>query len=176
MVSLKNFDDNWKVFFKKEKERLLSVLSGQDVVSIDHIGATSVVMCKTSGTIDVLVTIQDKIEFFTVKNLLNRFGYEYVDHLSDIFHCLFFLRRNTKRQIICTIRVVENASEEHMKYIGFKQYLKSGQGKVKKYNEARKIMIEKTGGKPAEYQKMKSDYIESILRDYCEVKNIVCTD
>ena len=170
MVKLIDFNNNWKFFYQQEKERLSKILASQEVCEIEHIGATSVVLCKTGGTIDILCTIQDKIEFFTVKNILVKCGYDFIDHLSDINNCLFFVRRNKDKQVVCTIRVVEQASDEHAKYIGFKQYLMASAMNVKKYNEFRATLIDNVAGDSKQYQQIKADYLESIIRDYCQIK------
>ena len=124
MPNLLPFDNRWKKYFAKEKELLSKALVGQKINSIEHIGATSVVMCGTYGTIDLLLAIPSYLDFLTIKNLLDKKGYEFIQR-GSLLEELFFVRRNEKKQIVATIRLVEYASQKYKEYETFKIYLKA---------------------------------------------------
>ena len=168
-MELLKFNNDWKHFFEAEKEILSNALKGQKICSIEHIGATSLVMCKTAGTIDLMLSIPSSIDFVTIKNILERKGYKCDEEKSDYINLMYFVRRNQKRAIVATVRLVEQGSIAHRELIGFKFYLKENQLHVKKYNEYRESLI-KNNGSISEYQNAKSAYIESILKDYCVIK------
>ena len=169
MIRLVDFNDHWKNFFSKEKNMLLDALRGQKVLGVEHIGATSVVLCKTCGTIDLLCIIPSKIEFITIKNLLVSKGYQYLQSMSND-ECYTFARRNDKNQIVSITRVIEQASVFHKEVVLFKGYLRESDRNVRDYNNFRKALLENCGGDAKEYQKVKQNYIRSILHDFCEVK------
>ena len=50
MLKLVDYCDSWKDAFQNEKKELLLALRGQKVLEVEHVGATSVVLCKTCGT------------------------------------------------------------------------------------------------------------------------------
>ena len=168
-MELLPFNDYWKDCFQNEKKLLLEALAGHEVISVEHIGATSVLMCKTAGTIDLLCSIQDKIEMFTYKNILAIKGYQYVPSESDQ-NCFMFVRKNKDKKIIATIRLVEHASDAYMNIVLFKYYLQEGMKAVIKYNDFREALIEKCNGNFKVYQKRKKIFIESILNEYCKVE------
>lgn len=168
MVKLVDFNNKWKDCFLNEKKILSHALKGQPVVEIEHVGATSVVLCKTAGTIDLLCSIQNKLDFITFKNILVRKGYGYVASLSNE-DCYVYVRRNSKQQIIATVRVVEHASLTYKKIILFKYYLREKISHVKAYNELRQTIIDNKDGDAASYYKIKVNYIESVINDFCKV-------
>lgn len=169
MIRLIDYSDNWMKFFLKEKEILLNALRGQRVTEVEHIGATSVVLCKTCGTIDLLCTIPSSNEFFTIKNLLTTRDYQYIGSMSSD-DCFTFARRNENKQIVSMVRVVEQASRVHKEIILFKAYLRQTDKHVYAYNEFRKALLQQCGGDAKKYQSVKKNYIESILHDFCEVR------
>lgn len=170
MKNLLPFDNKWKEFYAYEKALLLHVLKGQKIVNIEHVGATSVVMCGTCGTIDVLCGIQTSLDFITIKNILVRQGYTFIENQSDYLSHLLFVRRNPNKQIVATIRLVEYGSDVYNRIMAFKYYLKERDSNVRKYNEFRSALLEKYNGDMSQYQIVKSDYIESILNDFCVFK------
>ena len=169
MMKLIDFSNNWKNYFTKEKELLLNALEGHPVLEVEHIGATSVVLCKTCGTIDLLCSIQSSVEFFSYKNILTRRGYQFINSLSNN-DCFVFVRRNEKKQIVSLIRLVEHASETYKKIILFKYYLKEKTAHVMAYNQFRETLLAQVGDDAKKYQQIKANYIESILAEFCEIK------
>ena len=168
MIELVDFNNRWKDCFLNEKKILSNALKGQPVVEIEHIGATSVVLCKTAGTIDLLCSIQNKIEFITIKNILMKKGYQYIESLSNL-DCYTYVRRNNKKQIIATVRVVEHASKTYKEAILFKYYLREKISHVKAYNKLRQTIIEEQNGNVEAYFKVKRNYIKSVINDFCKV-------
>lgn len=162
-MELLKYDNTWKQFYEIEKSHLLKALSGQKICGIEHIGATSVSSCMTAGTIDLLLSIQNSIDFFTIKNILRRKGYQCIEEKSDSVNVIFLVRRNAKRNIVATIRLVENGSILHQQILSFKFYLQEDQLHIKEYNDFRAELIKKYGDSIAKYQEEKSAYIESII-------------
>ena len=170
MAKLIRFNNNWKNYFAQEKELFLDALPGQKIESVEHIGATSVVLCATYGTIDLLCSIESSLDFVTIKNLLERKGYIFVEEKSDYLKLLYFVRRNEAGNIVATLRLVEYCSEEYNKIRAFKFYLRERQSNVDKYNQYRQTILDNYGGDLKMYQELKSRYIESVLKDHCEFK------
>ena len=170
MMKLLEFNNNWKHFFNSEKELLSKALANQEISNIEHIGATSVVMCATAGTIDLLLSIPNSIDFVTIKNILVRKGYKFIEDKSDYFNLMYFVRKNTKGGIVATLRLVEHSSKTHREILAFKYWLQENRIHVNKYNEFRRTLIEKCGNDIKKYQDTKKGYIESVLNDFCVIK------
>ena len=164
MFRFYKFSENWRQFFQKEKAILSNALSDQKISMIEHIGATSVVLCNTAGTIDILLSIPSDLDLFTVKNVLSIRGYIFVEEKSTTT-TLFFLRRDENGHIVATVRLVEYASDDYNKYKLFKFYLKEKDSHVTKYNDFRYTLAVNSKGNHQEYEKGKAAYIESILEN-----------
>lgn len=167
-LEFKKYNDYWYKCFEIEKNLLLEKLKGFNVGSIEHIGATSVVLCDTLGTIDILVGINDPAEFPVVSDVLSKNGYELVEKGSSKVK-LFFVRRDEKG-IVGTIRVVVNGGPLCQRYIAFRDYLRSNKHCAIKYNLYRKTALESCNNDLHAYNKTKANFIESILQEYCEFK------
>ena len=170
MGRLTKFSNNWKNIFEKEKERLFNSLGEFKINEIEHIGATSVVLCDTYGTIDILLSTRTYLDLITVKNILVRKGYTYVSHLSDDFKDIFMVRKNEKNQIVATIHIVEYASIIYQEYLLFKFHLREGSN-AKKYNTFRETLLENCNGDIKEYRKTKTEYIKYILKTFCRTSD-----
>ena len=169
MSHLLSFDNNWKNYFLKEKEILLNALEGQRVNEVLHIGATSVVMCKTAGTIDLLCAIPSTIELYTIKNILTHKGYQCVGSIGN-FEGMYFVRRGQKKRIVATVRVVQYASTKYLSILSFMHWLHETQTHVEKYNNFREEALEQYSGNRAKYEAVKQNYIRSIIDTRCEIK------
>lgn len=169
MLKLVDYCDGWQKIFLEEKKKLLVALHGQRVLGVEHVGATSVVLCKTCGTIDILCLIPSKYELETIKNILSTRGYQFLKSMSTD-ECYTFARRNEKKQIVALVKVIEQASRFYKETILFKHYLREKEKHVLTYNQFRKALLEQCGGDVKQYQQTKKNYIESILHDFCEVR------
>ena len=69
IVELHPYTSEWKDEFNKEKEFLLNILSGYDVM-IEHVGSTSIEGCPAKPVIDVFIGVE---------------SLEYDEHLIPIF-------------------------------------------------------------------------------------------
>ena len=169
MGRLVKFNNNWKQMFKSEHDMLLDALGDFKVENIEHIGATSVVLCDTYGTIDLLLSIQSYLNLVMVKNILIQKGYEYIPHLSDDMKDIFMIRKDKDGRIVATIHIVEYASVRYQEYLLFKYHLREGSNALR-YNETREAMLENCNGDIKEYRKQKSEYIRYILTNFCRTK------
>ena len=166
MIRFYSFSEKWHYYFEREKRILSDCLCDQKFIDIEHIGATSVVLCNTCGTIDLLLSIQSALDFFTIKNVLVIRGYSFIKEKSNS-NMFFFIRRDDKKRIVATIRLVEMASVEYNKITIFKCYLKEKNEHAIKYNQFRQTLAVKVNQDYAKYEKGKAAYIESILESYC---------
>ena len=169
MIQFYKFSERWHLYFEREKRILSNALEDQRYVKIEHVGATSVVLCNTSGTIDILLSINSELDFFTIKNVLLRKGYSFVKDKSNS-HIFFFFRRDENKKIVATVRLVEFAGEEYNKIKLFKYYLQEKNEHAIRYNELRNSLAINTHGDRKEYEKGKIAYILSILESNCKAQ------
>jgi GrpB-like predicted nucleotidyltransferase (UPF0157 family) len=75
------YDPIWKCEFEKIKVELSGVLK-DNVISIEHVGSTSVEGLAAKPVIDIDVVMKDYNSFETVKNLLESIGYSHEGDLG----------------------------------------------------------------------------------------------
>lgn len=163
MTKLLIFHNGWKLLFDKEKENLKKILRKQNISSIEHVGSTSVVMCKAAGTIDIVISIPDMIEMFTIKNLLVKNGYRFIKSMSDE-KVLVFMRVENGR-VVCSIKLMEHACDFYNDILLFKHYLRANKKNVIKYNEYREVLLQQCNGDGKKYHEGKIDYIVNKLAE-----------
>lgn len=163
--NLTKYNDRWFKCYEKEKELLESKLANFHVASIEHIGATSAVLCDTLGTIDILVGIDDIVELDTIKHHLKHNGYDLIKNASTRTS-LYFVRREEKG-IVCTVRVLVNGSKQYQYILAFRNYLRANKYRALRYNEYRKTVLEGCKGNLAVYAKFKANFIQSIIEEFC---------
>ena len=72
------YDQKWNDEFNKIKDELLKELNGK-VISIEHVGSTSVKGLSAKPIIDIDIVIKDYASFDEVLHGLNRLGYAYIN-------------------------------------------------------------------------------------------------
>jgi len=75
-VIVEPYDPNWKCEFEKIKLELDEVLK-DNIISIEHVGSTSVEGLAAKPIIDIDIVMKDYNSFETVKNLLESIGYSH---------------------------------------------------------------------------------------------------
>ena len=73
-VIVELYNPDWKLEFEKIRDELAEVLK-DSVISIEHVGSTSVEGLSAKPVIDIDIVMKDYNFFETVKNLLGTIGY-----------------------------------------------------------------------------------------------------
>lgn len=168
VIDFKKYSDAWPYFFNKEKDRLVRLLKPFKYSSIEHIGATSAIHCDTAGTIDGLLSIPNKLDLITFKNYLSANGYEAVENRCTA-DCVLMYRRNSNGGVVFTLRIVEYASKTYNVIKAFKYYLKENVTHAYNYNNFRQEALYHSKC-IKDYNKLKTDYIKSIIAERFEFK------
>lgn len=127
------YDPKWKTDFESIKREIMDAV-GELIVSVEHVGSTSVEGLSAKPVIDIDIVIQDYSVFDDVSRGLSNIGYTYEGDLGikerEAFkysgkpHCqphhLYVCPRN---------------SRELFRHITFRDYLRSHPEAVKKYSK-----------------------------------------
>lgn len=165
-IKLIKFNEAWAELFLREKKNIKKALGNLHVDSIEHIGATSAVVCSTAGTIDVLVGMNLYSEIESAVKKLENSGYIYKPELSNE-KMSFMIHKDTDGNVVATVRIVVNASLTYQRYLGFKYYLTECAENAVKYNKFRETLLDACKGDAKTYNRIKSNYIQNILDDLC---------
>lgn len=125
------YDEAWKKDFEEIKAELMAVLGGL-VLSVEHVGSTSVPGLAAKPIIDIDVIIEDTDCFEKVKTALETIGYQ---HEGDLgipgreafkYHGKEHLRKHH-------LYVCAKDSDELKRHLSFRDYLRTHPDAVKEY-------------------------------------------
>ena len=125
------YDEAWKKDFEEIKAELMAVLDGL-VLSVEHVGSTSVPGLAAKPIIDIDVIIEDTDCFEKVKTALETIGYQ---HEGDLgipgreafkYHGKEHLRKHH-------LYVCVKDSDELKRHLSFRDYLRTHPEAVKEY-------------------------------------------
>ena len=156
---------DWDKAFTSERDNLLFLLP-QFKVNVEHIGATSVNSCRSFRNIDILISTHDFKDVHTIAMMLCSKEYKELKDLSTLDCVVLVKKYKINKRYGVTVRVVQYASETYNRYISFKLLLKDSYDRVQKYNFFREQLFKQVNCNITEYNKVKYDYINSLIDDY----------
>lgn len=114
------YDKKWKDEFLKIKNELDIALKGT-IISIEHVGSTSVEGLCAKPIIDIDIVIEENM-FSTVKQLLKNIGYEHVGDLGIVGREAFDYN-NKSHLMVHHLYVCNKDSAELKRHIALRDYL-----------------------------------------------------
>lgn len=148
-VIVEDYNPKWKDEFKSIENELLSVLSGK-IISIEHVGSTSVEGLAAKPIIDIDVVIDQNFE--EVKKSLECIEYMHEGDLG-IAGREAFNYENKPHLMLHHLYVCNKDNEELFRHITFRNYLRKHKEDREKYSDIKKEMALK-------YPKDIDSYIE----------------
>lgn len=135
-VIVSDYDDKWKEQFNQIKEELEAALSDQ-IISIEHVGSTSVAGLAAKPIIDIDLVIKDTSYLKEVINRLSEIGYTYEGDLGikDREAFKYTGKEHLQRH---HLYVCPQNSEELNRHLTFRDYLRNNPDAVKLYGRIKK--------------------------------------
>jgi len=165
-VVVVNYDPAWRQEFEKIKGQLEDVLSAH-VLSIEHVGSTSVEGLAAKPIIDIDIVIADISKFQMVKFCLELLGYWHEGDLGipgrEAFAYLGKPDLLTHHLYVCT-----RNSAELRRHIGFRDYLRSHPEDRDQYSRVKQEAAKKFPDDIDAYLEEKDPFIRSIY-DKCSL-------
>ncbi|MBI2018305.1 GrpB family protein [Candidatus Daviesbacteria bacterium] len=148
--------------FEKEKSRIKKVLGSSD--RIEHVGSTAVLGLGGKGIIDIYIATQ-KNQMKVLSKKLQGLGYEYEpEGGSDerLFHRIS-LPDPAEEVRTYHVHVTFPESDEWIKAIKLRDYLRTHPQDAQKYAKAKKLAAAKANESRKTYLKIKSPILEEII-------------
>ena len=159
-VVVEEYNPEWENEFHKIEDALLCVLAGK-VVSIEHVGSTSVKGLPAKPIIDIDIVIDDN--FGEVRSLLEKMGYCHEGDLG-ISGRDAFKYEGKPHLMIHHLYVCKKDNEELQRHIAFRNYLREHPDIRERYGNVKKEMALQYPDDRDSYIKGKSSIIEEIYR------------
>lgn len=157
------YDEKWKQDFIDIRNELLEVLSGL-VLSIEHVGSTSVPGLSAKPIIDIDVVIEDYSKFDEVVDALSNIGYWHKGD-GDIPQREVFDYEGKEHLRDHHLYVCPKDSSELNRHISFRDYLRSHPEAVAEYSRIKKEGAELFPHDIDSYIEHKSPFIEQIYSE-----------
>jgi GrpB-like predicted nucleotidyltransferase (UPF0157 family) len=155
------YDGSWPVEFEKIKNELLPII-GNDIISIEHVGSTSVEGLYAKPIIDIDIVIEGGM-FETVKGELAKIGYSHEGNLGIAGREAF--RYDNKQHLMKHhLYVCDNNSDELRRHITLRKYLRTHEADRDEYSKIKLEMPKKYPNDIDSYMNGKSSVILSILQ------------
>lgn len=161
IVKLVAHHDEWQKEFVKEKQALLKALSGFDV-TIEHVGSTAIPEVVAKPIIDMMLGIHDIADQKNIYKILESIGY--IDRGDGgIPEQNLFVRgpEDCRTHYLHVTKLKSNYWTEH---IVFRDYLRKNKKAREEYNELKKNLAKKYSNKREFYTKLKTPFIQEVLK------------
>ena len=161
-VIVESYNRDWKTDFEDIRSELMAVLEGK-VISVEHVGSTSVEGLSAKPVIDIDVVIEDEDAFPEVKAAMESIGYTHEGDLGikgrEAFKYKGKEHLRKHHLYVCT-----KDAAELKRHISFRDYLRTHPEAVREYGR-----IKEEGAKlyPLDidsYIEHKAPFIEGIYR------------
>ena len=162
-VIVESYNSAWKKDFEDIRSELMAVLEGK-VISIEHVGSTSVEGLSAKPIIDIDVVIEDEDAFPEVKAAMESIGYTHEGDLRIKGREAFkyegkeHLRKH--HLYVCT-----KDATELKKHITFRDHLRSHPEAVREYSKVKEEGAKLNPEDIDSYINYKAPFIEGIYKE-----------
>lgn len=159
-VEVVPYNPNWKIEFNKIADEIKNTL-GKLIVSIEHIGSTSVEGLSAKPIIDIDIVIKDNSFLNEVIEKLSNVGYIFEGDLG-IKDRYAFKYESKPDLMLHHLYVCPINSKELKRHIVFRDYLRNHPESIKEYSRIKEQGAKLYPNDIDKYIQYKSDFIEKI--------------
>ena len=154
------YDPKWKNDFEEIKQEIVNAI-GDLIVSIEHVGSTSVEGLSAKPIIDIDVVISDYSVFDRVVSRLSDIGYTHEGDLGikdrEVFKYSYKPHLRKHHLYVCP-----QSSKELLRHITFRDFLRNNPEAVKKYSKVKENGAKLFPDNMDKYIEYKSPCIEEL--------------
>ncbi len=161
---IEEYNPEWKEKFEEEAERIKALL-GDKIISIEHIGSTSVPGAISKPIIDMAILISTHKDADSVAESLSELDYPFdlEEHNKTKSHERHLLRKGNPTEYHLSIAYADKASFLERQLL-FRDYLRQHPESIEEYNELKRRLIKEDPTGKNGYIGSKTDFVMSILK------------
>ena len=161
-VTLSSYDNEWVKNFEEEKKNLEIILKDL-IVTIEHVGSTSIGNIKAKPVVDIAIGVKSKEDF---KLCAKRFeGLEDYSVKEDSVEDELLVRKGPVSKRTNFIHIMAIDSEKYKDTIIFRDYMRKNKEARKDYEKLKIELANKYSSDRKMYTKSKDEYIKAILKE-----------
>jgi len=156
-----DYDPRWPSLYRVEKNLILGII-GHKVLSIEHIGSTSVLGLGAKPIIDIMACVSGPSDADECVLLLRGIGYTDVtpqEGNPDWFYCL----GKVTHSLGYHLHLMRYASDFSRRHILFRNFLRTHPDVAQQYYELKKGLASKYRSDRVAYTESKTSFIESVV-------------
>ncbi len=161
-VKLVPYDPIWPQQYEAERCLILEAV-GEKILSIDHIGSTSVPGLGAKAIIDIIAGVADKKTADEILEVIRPLGYIHKsrgeNENPDWFYCVCRIAI----EIRFHLHLVKYNGDFHLKHIIFRDWLRAHPEDARRYYERKLELADKYGYDMIVYANAKTDFTKSIV-------------
>ncbi len=162
-VIVESYNSAWKRDFEDIRSELMAVLEGK-VISIEHVGSTSVEGLSAKPIIDIDVVIEDEDAFPAVKAAMESIGYTHEGDLG-IPGREAFKYKDKEHLLKHHLYVCTKDADELKRHISFRDYLRTHPDAVREYSKVKEEGAKLYPEDIDSYIEHKAPFIEGIYKE-----------
>lgn len=160
LLELVPYDLGWEDFFNNEKNKIREAV-GQFILTIEHVGSTSLKDMCTKPIIDIAIGLEKYDDGFKCVEGLSKIGYLYSGEQGVPGRHYF---RTDSDIVKCHIHMYDISNKEYRNHILFRDYLRSHKEDAKEYASLKNDLIKQFGNNREKYTEAKAEFINNILK------------
>lgn len=168
IVELEDYNIEWVKSFEKEKKLLEDVLKDK-IVSVEHVGSTSIPNLKSKPIIDICVGVKNLEDAVGFEKILEPYDYHFRGHQG--VEDRYFYAKGPEENRTHYIHFEEVDSDSYKNHILFRNYLIKHPEYVKQYQEIKEDLALKYPEERSKYTAGKADFIVSVIKLAKEEQN-----
>ncbi|MDM7985520.1 MAG: GrpB family protein [Maricaulis sp.] len=151
------YNPAWPAAFERERQRLQALL---DILSVDHIGSTSVPGLAAKPIIDILVSVKSLASLDKQAEALRASGYDYLGE-HGLAGRRYLRRQASDGTHTHHIHVYKQGDESLHRHLVFRDYLRAHAEEREDYGALKRKLVE-TGVDRKGYQSGKDDFVAAL--------------
>lgn len=159
VVELISHSEQWHQLFAEEEARLREAI-GEFVVSVEHIGSTSICGIAAKPVLDIAAAVSDKESGQKCIARLENIGYEYRGE-NGIKGRFYFVKGAPRTH---HLHILLADSREWQNHLLFRDYLRQNPPAAEEYDKLKKELARKYREDRDAYLNGKADFVEKILK------------
>jgi GrpB-like predicted nucleotidyltransferase (UPF0157 family) len=160
-ITIEDYNPNWSKQFEEEKVKLKEILA-DNVISIEHIGSTSVEGLGAKPILDIAIGVNDLEVVSKFIEPLKQIGYEFVYHKE--FPERRFYRKGQWRAGTHHLHFYQFEGEHWTNQILFRNYLRNNPDVLKEYHQLKVDLAKKFCFDRVSYTENKAPFIQNVLQ------------
>lgn len=156
------YDPSWPRAFECEKHRLQAVLSGEDVVAIEHIGSTSIPRLSSKNILDIVVTMRAPPSIEHQALVLAKLGYQAYGEspIADSFSWFWRVGRDGDSSFV--VHTCAADSQRFADVMNFRDFLRAFPEEQLRYVDLKRALAAVSGQNWLEYSVSKKALVVRI--------------